>query len=92
MKTLIEITGHGIMSKKTILSAIDTTNSIEFIDYGNNDKTIVFSTKKDASKALQIAYKKLSDNKEDWEDSLGSYGHDELNYDAGKAKIVKFNS
>lgn len=90
MKTKIQITGSGIMSKSAIFHAIDTTNATGIKDFGSNDRDIYFDKKSDANKALKSAYEKLSSDREDWSASMGNYSPGfSLVYDAGRANIVK---
>ena len=89
MKTTILITGSGIMSKSTLKRVCQTLNcEVYTMNFGNTE--IRFKTKKEAVKALSEAYQYLKSDKEDWENSCGSYQRGYcLNYDAGNAKIIK---
>lgn len=89
MKTSIIISGSGISSKSTLLSACTTFNS-QMKKLMFNNYELVFNTKKDAVKALSEAFQYLKSDKEDWEASCGSYWRGEsLSYDAGNARIQK---
>lgn len=87
MKTSIIISGSGISSKRTLLSACTTFES-EQKNLMFNNYELQFPTKKDAVKALTEAYQHLHSDKEDWDASCASYSRGEsLSYDAGNARI-----
>lgn len=88
MKTQIEITGSGLMSKMTLLRVCQTLDC-EVKKLPFNNYILTFRTKKEAIKALSEAYQYLKHDKEDWAASIGSYQRGfVLHYDAGKAKII----
>jgi hypothetical protein len=89
MKTSILITGSGVNSKSTLRRVCQSYNcEVKNMNFGNTE--IMFKTKKEAVKALSDAYQYLKSDKEDWDNSCGSYirGYS-LSYDAGNARIVK---
>ncbi len=86
MKTKILITGQ-ISSKRTLKDAIQTLNCE--VKTTPNGFILTFETKKEAVKSLSDAYQYLKADKEDWENSCGSYMRAAaLNYDAAKAIII----
>lgn len=88
MKTQIEITGSGLMSKMRLLRVCQTLDC-EVKKLPFNNYMLTFRTKKEAVKALSEAYQYLRHDKEDWAASCGSYQRGfVLHYDAGRAKIM----
>lgn len=86
MKTSIIISGSGLNSKRTLLSAC-TTFEAEQKNLIFNDYELIFPTKKAAIKALSEAYQYLHSDLEDWQASCASYCRGEsLSYDAGNAR------
>jgi len=88
MKTTIIIKGQP-NSIRTLRNAI-MTNDCDEIKVMNHIE-LDFRSKKDAIKALSIAYQYLKSDKEDWDNSCGSYEYASgLGYDAGNARILPF--
>lgn len=89
MKTSIIITGSGISSKRTLLTACSTLDC-ELKNLMFNNFELQFNTKKEAVKALSEAYQYLYSDIEDWNNSNASYWRENsLSYDAGIARIVQ---
>lgn len=88
MKTLINITGSGINSKRKLFMACSTLDA----EPKQGAYTLVFPTKKQAIKALSEAYQHLHSDIEDWKNANASYYRgSSLSYDAGNAKICNFD-